>query len=685
MNFIERSMAATLEIEPEQLREDVADPIIRLENVSKVYKTGSGDFTALSNVSLEIERGGFLGIVGKSGAGKSTLLNMISGVSEVTRGDVLFYASENGNKAADPLYLNRMAEDELAAWRGKNLGIVYQSFELLPSLDLVNNIMIPQDFAGLYQQPITRNWAMELLDIVELTEHAYKLPAHISGGQKQRVAIARALVNDPQLIVADEPTGSLDSVTADTILRIFEKLVGQGKTIVMVTHDSGLAPRFGAIEHIADGVLVSQHKAQGVTSAGPSREPKPATVLAAVGAEQDSPRTIGRDLINGSGKPGLGSIIMPATAETIYREPAIVLHDVVKTYVNAAGSFTALKGIDLQLHYGQFISIVGKSGSGKSTLLNMLTGIDHPTSGKVVIGGQDIYKLSESERARWRGRNMGIVFQFFQLLPTLNLLENVLLPMDFSNTFAANERPERAMELLSRVGLADHAYDLPASVSNGQQQSAAIARSLATDPPIIVADEPTGNLDSRSARNIINMFRELSGQGKTILIVTHDPSLTRLTDQTVIIADGEIIDRTIADALPMLDHPLMLQAAQMAMRRTYQPREMIINQNEPVDYLFMVDSGEVDVVIARPPEPEVSVARLGAGKFFGDVELMGDGCSVAGVRAAADGPVQVALLPRDAFLSLVQESPVAYEALVRSAEARRDENKMHKESGPWLN
>ncbi len=141
----------------------------------------------------------------------------------------------------------------MAVWRGQNLGIVYQSFELLPSLDLVNNIMIPQDFAGLYQKPLTRERAMELLDIVELTEHAYKLPAHISGGQKQRVAIARALVNDPQLIVADEPTGSLDSVTADTILRIFEKLVDQGKTIVMVTHDSGLAPRFTQLERISDG------------------------------------------------------------------------------------------------------------------------------------------------------------------------------------------------------------------------------------------------------------------------------------------------------------------------------------------------------------------------------------------------------------------------------------------------
>ena len=223
-------------------------------------------------------------------------------------------------------------------------------------------------------------------------------------------------------------------------------------------------------------------------------------------------------------------------------QPAISLNQVVKTYVNAAGSFTALKGVDLQMNYGQFVSIVGKSGSGKSTLLNVLTGIDHPTSGQVIIGGQDLYKMSESKRALWRGRNVGIVFQFFQLLPTLTLLENTMLPMDYCNVFPPNERPKRALELLEMVGLGEQAHKLPSMVSSGQQQSAAIARALATDPPIIVADEPTGNLDSRSAAAIIRLFQQLADQGKTILIVTHDPSITRRTNQTVILSDGEIID-----------------------------------------------------------------------------------------------------------------------------------------------
>jgi len=220
--------------------------------------------------------------------------------------------------------------------------------------------------------------------------------------------------------------------------------------------------------------------------------------------------------------------------------PAIHLDKVVKTYVNAAGEFPALKGIDLQIRYGEFISLVGKSGSGKSTLLNMLTGIDHPTSGRVTVGGQDIYALSESQRALWRGKTVGIVFQFFQLLPTLTLLENVMLPMDYCDVHPAVERPARALGLLRQVGLEEQAHKLPAAVSSGQQQSAAIARALATDPPIVVADEPTGNLDSRSADVIYDLFQDLAGQGKTILIVTHDSSLTQRTDRTIYLADGEI-------------------------------------------------------------------------------------------------------------------------------------------------
>ena len=259
--------------------------------------------------------------------------------------------------------------------------------------------------------------------------------------------------------------------------------------------------------------------------------------------------------------------IVSSSREHYNEKPAIVLRNVQKVYENAAGKFVALKSINLQLNYGQFISIVGKSGCGKSTLLNMITGIDHPTAGDVIIGDEHIYKMSESKRALWRGKNMGVVFQFFQLLPTLTLLENTMLPMDYCNLYPFYERPDRAMELLKMVGLEDQAHKLPTAVSSGQQQSAAIARALATDPSIILADEPTGNLDSRAADNVLNLFENLAKRGKTVLIVTHDPSITQRTDQTIILSDGEIIDQTVARALPFLSHPQMLAATKQAERR----------------------------------------------------------------------------------------------------------------------
>jgi putative ABC transport system ATP-binding protein len=228
-------------------------------------------------------------------------------------------------------------------------------------------------------------------------------------------------------------------------------------------------------------------------------------------------------------------------------EAMIDMHGVVKTFVSPAGEFTALKGVDLTIKRGEFVSIVGKSGSGKSTLLNMITGIDHPTQGRVVIGGTDIYTgVTESQRSRWRGRNLGIVFQFFQLLPMLTLLENVMLSMDFAELYDFEERPGRAMEMLKLVGLETFANKLPVLVSTGQQQLAAIARAMACDPPLLVADEPTGNLDSKSANGIIDLFEELARRGKTVVMVTHDPSLTSRTTRNLTIADGLLVSDSTA-------------------------------------------------------------------------------------------------------------------------------------------
>jgi putative ABC transport system ATP-binding protein len=220
----------------------------------------------------------------------------------------------------------------------------------------------------------------------------------------------------------------------------------------------------------------------------------------------------------------------------------IDLRQVVKTYESAAGAFTALKDIDLQVGTGEFVSIVGKSGSGKSTLINMITGIDRPSSGEVLVDSTMVHTLSEEQIAVWRGRTVGVIFQFFQLLPTLTAVENVMLPMDYCGCYSPSERPERAMILLEEMGMADHAHKLPTALSGGQQQSVAIARAMANDPRIIAADEPTGNLDSRTTSSVFKLFDRLVEGGKTILMVTHDNDLARQALRTVVLADGEIVD-----------------------------------------------------------------------------------------------------------------------------------------------
>ena len=227
----------------------------------------------------------------------------------------------------------------------------------------------------------------------------------------------------------------------------------------------------------------------------------------------------------------------------------IEMKQISKIYYSASGNFTALKNIDLNFYRGEFVGVIGKSGSGKSTLVNMITGIDRPTAGKVLVDGLDIYAMRENEQARWRGKNLGIVFQFFQLLPMLTLAENVLLPMDFCDMFDPGERTDRALALLEMVGLAEEAHKLPGSVSVGQQQSAAIARALANDPPIIVADEPTGNLDLKTADSIYDRFEQLAANGRTIIMITHDPEIAGRLSRTVLLADGEVISSAPAQTI----------------------------------------------------------------------------------------------------------------------------------------
>jgi putative ABC transport system ATP-binding protein len=220
----------------------------------------------------------------------------------------------------------------------------------------------------------------------------------------------------------------------------------------------------------------------------------------------------------------------------------IAVRGLVKTYPLPAGDFTAVDSIDLQVGVGEFVTVVGRSGSGKTTLLNLLAGIDRPTVGQIVVAGEPVHELRGSKLAAWRGRTIGLVFQFFQLLPTLTVAENVMLPMDFCATVPARQRRPRALGLLDRMGIAAQADKLPSALSGGQQQRAAIARALANDPPVLLADEPTGNLDSATSDSVLDLFAHLAADGTTVVMVTHERDVSRFATRQVTLVDGRVSD-----------------------------------------------------------------------------------------------------------------------------------------------
>ncbi len=352
----------------------------------------------------------------------------------------------------------------------------------------------------------------------------------------------------------------------------------------------------------------------------------------------------------------------------------IRLQEVSKTYKTGAGDVTVLNHIDLEFNRGEFVGVIGKSGSGKSTLINMVSGIDRPSSGEVWIGGTPVHKLTEGQMAVWRGRNLGIVFQFFQLLPMLSLVENIMLPMDFCNTYPSRQRRARAMELLDMVEMAGHAHKLPSAISGGQQQRVAIARALANDPPVVLADEPTGNLDSKTAETVFSLFKQLVEHGKTIIMVTHDGSLAKRVSRTVLIADGEIVNEYVARAMPTLTYDQMIEATRHLTTLKFAPGAAILQQGSIGDQFYIVSQGRVEVVLRRPHANDVVVTQYGPGQFFGEIEALRGGAWLASIRAAEGEPVELAALDRQTFTNLLKESDATREVLTRLAETRLAEN-----------
>lgn len=353
----------------------------------------------------------------------------------------------------------------------------------------------------------------------------------------------------------------------------------------------------------------------------------------------------------------------------------IQLEDVSKAYDTEAGQFLALKNISLNVEPKEFVAVIGKSGSGKSTLINMITGIDRPTGGDVHIAGTKINSLGEGKMAEWRGRNLGIVFQFFQLLPTLTVIENVMLPMDFCNQYRPGDRPKRALKLLSMVEIeAAHADKLPSQLSGGQQQRVAIARALANDPPILAADEPTGNLDSKTAGLIFDLFARLVGEGKTIMMVTHDRDLAKRVSRTLVIADGEIIEEYLARTFPGLTEKQLVWVTSQLTRKTYSPGDVILKKGQPVNMLHIVTRGSVEIVIEPPNGRQFIVAVYRRGQYFGEIELLRGGKSLATARATLEEGAEVAEMDQKTFQKMITESPRVGKELGKVAKERFEEH-----------
>jgi ABC-type lipoprotein export system ATPase subunit len=285
-----------------------------------------------------------------------------------------------------------------------------------------------------------------------------------------------------------------------------------------------------------------------------------------------------------------------------------------------------------------------------------------------------VHELNENRMARWRGKNLGIVFQFFQLLPTISVIENIMLPMDFCRTYPMREREKRALSLLEMVELVDHAYKLPTALSGGQQQRVAIARALANDPPVIIADEPTGNLDSKTADSVFELFNELVAQGKTIIVVTHDSGLAKRTHRTALIADGEIVNEYVAKAMPTLSREQLLEATRMAKAQQFEPGAMILSEGTNADAFYIVTKGTVEVILPRPGQSDVIALQLGPGKCFGEMEFFHEKKHHASIRAAESGPVETLVISYEKLKELLDQSEATREALHQMADRHEEEN-----------
>lgn len=329
--------------------------------------------------------------------------------------------------------------------------------------------------------------------------------------------------------------------------------------------------------------------------------------------------------------------------------PFVRLKDVVKEYRTDAGSFSALKGINLEVRAGEFLGIVGKSGAGKTTLLNMISAVDRLTSGEIWVGGTRVHALSQTQQSKWRGRTLGVVHQTFQLMSMLTLIDNVMLPIDFQGLYHPRKSVAHALSLLADLDIAQHAYKLPTQISGGQQQRVAIARALANDPALILADEPTGSLDSATAASTMEILKRITQRGKTIIMATHDAGLMRYFSRTVILFDGEILNETLTRLFPMVEHQRLVEAGHAYTQFTVKPGQPIVSRGEALTGLFVIIRGSAQIVA------EHGRATIDAGMVFGCDDLLAEKPSRASLVANGAMDAEIGLLPRTQFINLYQQ------------------------------
>jgi len=335
----------------------------------------------------------------------------------------------------------------------------------------------------------------------------------------------------------------------------------------------------------------------------------------------------------------------------------MVLRDVNKTYLTSVGEFPALKNINISIESGQLISVLGKSGSGKSTLINIMAGIDHPSSGDVLINGSEYHKMSEGIIAVWRGKNLGIVFQFFQLLPTLTVLENTMLPMDFCGTYRKSEREGLARNLLHTLEIEELCDSFPNTISAGHQQCAAIARALANDPPIILADEPTGNLDSKTGEMVINIFKKLVSSGKTIIMVTHDRKLASQAQRILLLRDGILLRETLTNAFLDLNESTLARIDQKSKTFALNAGKSVLFSKQEQFWFWILEKGAMTLSNDdKKGYPIIDLTTLSEGDIVRNFE--------AGYKYTATQDCQILSVPLPEIISLSGDEIMLVEQVI---------------------